>query len=350
MKTIDFDLLKAISETAGVPGYEKEIRDLILKELEGLTDEVRVDNMGSIIAVKKGRSDKKVMVSAHMDEIGFIVSHIDDDGFIRFHPLGGFDPKTLTSQRVLIHGKEKIVGVMGSKPVHIMSAEEKTKSPMLKDYFIDTGMPKALVEEKIYVGAPVTRLRSLIEMGDCVNGKSLDNRVSVYILLETLRELKGKSLPYDLIAAFTVQEEVGLRGAISAAHQVDPDFGINLDVTVAYDTPGAQPYENVTKLGRGTAIKIIDGHTICDYRMVDYLKSVAERDMIKYQLELLPAGGTDTAALQKSGKHGAIAGAISIPLRNMHSVIEMVDKHDIRATIELLKGALETLDKYEWAH
>lgn len=350
MKTIDFDLLKIISETAGAPGYEKEIRDLILKQLEGLVDEVRVDNMGNVLALKKGRADKKVMVSAHLDEIGFIVSHIDDDGFIRFHPLGGFDPKTLTSQRVLIHGKEKMVGVMGSKPIHIMSAEEKAKGPQLKDYFIDTGMPKAEVEEKIHIGSPVTRLRSLIEMGNCVNGKSLDNRVSVYILLETLRELKEKKLPYDLIAAFTVQEEVGLRGAISAAHQIDPDFGINLDVTVAYDTPGAQPYENVTKLGRGTAIKIIDGHTICDYRMVDYLKSVAERDMIKYQLELLPAGGTDTAALQKSGKRGAIAGAISIPLRNMHSVIEMVDKHDIRATIELLKGSLETLDKYEWSH
>jgi tetrahedral aminopeptidase len=350
MSAIHFDLLKRISESSGVPGFEKEIRELIVKELEGLVDEIKVDNMGNILATKKGRQDKKVMVSAHMDEIGFIVSYIDDEGYCRFQPLGGFDPKTLTSQRVLVHGKEKVVGVMGSKPVHIMSPEEKTKSPQLKDYFIDLGMKKDKVEQKISIGSPVTRLRSLIEMGDCVNGKSLDNRVSVYILLETLRELKDSTLPYDFVAAFTVQEEVGLRGAISAAHQVNPDFGINLDVTVAFDTPGAQAHESVTKLGKGTAIKIMDGHTICDYRMVDYLKHVAEREMITYQLEILPAGGTDTAALQKSGKNGSIAGAISIPLRNMHSVIEMVDKNDIRASIELLKSALETLDKYDWSH
>lgn len=350
MSTINFELLKRVSETPGVPGYEKPIRDLIIKELEGLVDEIFVDNMGSLIATKKGADSKKVMVTAHMDEIGFIVSHIDDDGFIRFLPLGGFDPKTLTSQRVTIHGREDVIGIMGTKPIHIMSPEERTKAPQLKDYFIDTGLSKDELDNKIYIGATVTRKRSLIELGDCVNGKSLDNRVSVFILLETLRELKGKMLPYDLVATFTVQEEVGLRGAMSAAHQVNPDWGINLDVTIAFDTPGAQPHENVTKLGKGTAVKIVDGHTICDYRMVDYLKSVAERDLIEYQLELLPAGGTDTAAVQKSGKNGAIAGAISIPLRNMHSVIEMVNKNDIRGTVELLKGALETIDKYDWSH
>lgn len=346
---IDSKLLKQICETPGVSGFEQAIRALILSELQELVDEVSVDNMGNIIAVKKGEEDKRVMIAAHMDEIGFIVNHIDEEGFLRFIPLGGFDAKTLTAQRVIVHGKKDLIGVMGSKPIHVMKPEERTKQVPISDYFIDLGMSKEEVLKWVEVGSPVTRERELIEMGDCVNSKSLDNRVSVFILLETLRALKNKEVPYDIYAVFTVQEEVGLRGAISAAHLIDPDFGFGLDVTIAFDVPGAQSHEAVTKLGKGAAIKVMDGMTICDYRMVKYLKEVADKNDIPWQAELLPAGGTDTAGIQRYGKKGAIAGAISIPLRHMHQTIEMVHKQDIANCIELLTEAVCDLDQYDWS-
>lgn len=345
---INIALLKKICETPGAPGFEQPIREFVLKEVTPLVDEVYLDNMGSIIAVKKGKQPKKVMVAAHLDEISFIVTHIDDDGFIRIHTLGGFDPKTLTAQRVIVHGKKDLIGVMGSKPIHLMKPDERNKAPQIQDYFVDLGMKKEEVEKYISIGNPITRERELIEMGDCVNSKSLDNRVSVFILLETLKALKGREVPYDIYGVFTVQEEVGLRGAISAAHRIDPDFGIALDITIAFDVPNAQPHEMITRLGEGTAIKIMDGSVISDYRMVNYLKELATKNKIPWQPEILTGGGTDTMGVQRYGKHGSIAGAISIPTRHVHSVIEMAHKEDIKSSIELLKLSLMNLDQYDW--
>lgn len=346
---IDIKLLSQICKAPGAPGYEQKIRQLIQKEVAPLVDKIEIDNLGNIIAIKKGKQDKRVMVAAHMDEIAFMVKHIDDDGFLRFQPLGGFDPKTLTSQRVIVHGKKDVIGVMGCKPIHLMKPEERTKQIPIAEYFIDLGMSKEEVEEIIFPGAPITRERHLIEMGHCVNAKSLDNRVSVYILIETLKNLKGKEIPYDLYAVFTVQEEVGLRGAISAAHLIDPDFGIALDVTIAFDVPGSSGHEKVTSLGEGTAIKIMDGMTICDNRMVEFMKKTANKQEIKWQPEILPAGGTDTAAIQRYGKKGAIAGAISIPLRNMHQTIEMAHKADIKETIALVTACIGEIDTHDWS-
>jgi len=346
---INVKLLKQICEAPGVPGYESKIRNLIIKEIEPLVDELHVDNMGNVITLKKGESgDKKAMVGAHMDEIGFIVTHIDDNGFLRFTTLGGFDPKTLTAQRVIVHGKEDIIGVMGTKPIHVMSPEEKNKMPKIKDYYVDLGMPKKEVEKYVEVGSPITRERELIEMGNCVNCKSIDNRVSVFILIETLRNLN--KCPYDVYGVFTVQEEVGIRGANVAAHSINPDFGFGLDTTIAYDLPGAAAHEKVTSLGAGTAIKILDAMTICDYRMVDYMKKTADKNKIKWQPELLTAGGTDTAGIQRMGKSGAISGAVSIPTRHLHQVIEMANKDDISSSIDLLSKCLEELKGYDWSH
>ncbi len=188
---IDVPLLARICEAPGAPGFEIKIRELVLKELKGLADKVRVDNMGNVVALKKGKSaKKKSMAAAHMDEIGFIVTHVDDNGFIRFNPLGGFDPKTLTSQRVIVHGKKDVIGVMGCKPIHIMTPEERGKNLKLSDYFIDLGMSKKEVDKIVTIGDPVTRRSELLELGDCVNVKSLDNRVSVFVLLEALRAMK----------------------------------------------------------------------------------------------------------------------------------------------------------------
>lgn len=347
---LNIDLLKKISETPGAPGFEERIRKLVISEIDPLVDEWYIDNIGNLIAVRKGSSDKKLMVTTHMDEISFIVTHIEDDGFIRFHPLGGFDPKTLTAQRVVVHGKQDLIGVMGSKPIHIMKPEERTKAPLITDYYIDMGMSKAELEKFISIGDPITRERELIEIGECINAKSLDNRVSVFILIETLKELAKLELPYNLYAVFTVQEEVGIRGVSPATHAIQPDFGINLDVTIAYDTPGAQAWEVITKLGKGTAIKIADGSVICDTRMVKFMKYMAEKHGIAWQPEIMVAGGTDTAGLQRSGKGGSISGGISIPTRHIHSVIEMAHKNDVIDSIRLLKNCVLELDKFDWSH
>ncbi len=346
---IDLDLLGRVCEAPGAPGFEKPIRDLVLSEVKGLADDIRVDAMGNVVALVKGASsEKKTMAAAHMDEIGFIVTHIDDKGFIRFNPLGGFDPKTLTAQRVFVHGREDVLGVMGSKPIHIMAPEERSKSIKLQDFFIDTGLPAEKVKELIEIGDSITRERSLVEMGDCVNVKSLDNRVSVYLLIETLKVLKGKTPTYDFYAVFTVQEEVGLRGANTSALEIQPDFAFGLDTTIAYDVPGSKPQERCTSLGKGVGIKIMDSSVICDRRMVAYMKDLAEKESITWQPEILAAGGTDTAGMQRMSPGGSIAGAVSIPTRNIHQVIEMSHKGDIAAGIQLLASAVCNLDSWDW--
>lgn len=345
---LNIKLLKEICEIAGAPGYEQRIRELVIKEVEPLVDEIKTNNLGNVYAIKKGENSKRVMVGAHMDEIGFIVTHIDDKGFVRFHTLGGFDPKTLTAQRVIVHGKKDLMGVMGSKPIHVMTSEEKSKLPKTTDYFIDLGLPKEEVEKLVKVGDPITRYSELMEMGECVNCKSIDNRVSVFILIETLRNLKDKKVPFDIYGVFTVQEEVGLRGANVSALDIKPDFGFGLDTTIAYDLPGAQAHEEITKLGKGTAIKIMDASTICDYRMVDYMKQTANKHKIDWQPEILTAGGTDTAGIQRMNEGGAISGAVSIPTRHLHQTIEMAHKKDISDSISLLEKCLMELDSFNW--
>jgi putative aminopeptidase FrvX len=347
---VNFSLLKKISETPGVSGYEKPIRDYIITELKKLGLAYTIDAIGNLTVHVQGEdSSKRVMVAAHMDEIGFIVTHVDAQGFVRFNALGGFDPKTLTSQRVIVHGKGKdLLGVMGSKPIHVMSAAERDKPAKLEEYFIDLGLPKEDVDQYVSVGTPITRERTLEWMGNCVNGKSLDNRISVFVLLETLKYLS--KTPYDVYACFTVQEEVGLRGAQVAAHTINPHFAFALDTTIAYDVPGARDFEKVTELGKGTAIKILDSSTIADYRMVNYMKQTAQKFNVVWQPELLTAGGTDTAPLQRFGKNGSIAGAVSIPTRHIHQVIETVHKNDIIESIKLLKVCLENLHHYNFDH
>jgi len=347
--SLNLTLLEAICQAPGAPGYEQKIRELILKQLKGLVDEVELDNMGNIYAIKRGKSDKKIMIGAHMDEIGFIVTHIDEKGFIRFHTLGGFDPKTLTAQRVIIHGREDVMGVMAVKPIHVMTQEERNKNPKTTDFFIDTGRSKEEVEALISIGDPITRERTFIEMGDCVNSKSLDNRLAVFILIETLNKLKDQEVPYDVYGVFTVQEEVGIRGANVSALKINPDFGFGLDTTIAYDLPGAAAHEKITSLGDGAAIKIMDASTICDYRMVEYMKQVAQRNKIKWQPEILTAGGTDTAGIQRMNAGGAIAGAVSIPTRHLHQVIEMAHKEDIQSSIDLLTHCVKEIDGFNWA-
>ena len=350
MKKVNIPLLSKICEAPGAPGFEQVIRKLILTEIEGLADDISVDNMGNITALVNGQSDDKLMLAAHMDEIGFIVTHVDDNGFLRFHPLGGFDPKTLTAQRVLVHGTKTLVGVMGSKPIHVMSADEKNKAPKISDYYIDLGLPKKEVDKYISAGNPITRERDLIEMGECVNCKSIDNRVSVYTLIEVLKQLKNTTPPVTVAAVFTVQEEVGIRGAAVATQALKPRWGIAIDTTIAYDLPGASAHEKITELGKGAAIKIMDTSAISDYRMIANLKEVARQKGIAVQTEILTGGGTDTMAIQRMTAGGSIAGAVSIPTRHIHQVIEMAHKNDIICAVNILVGIIGQMDELSWEH
>lgn len=346
---VDIKLLKNICETPGAPGFENKVRNLVFKEIENCVDDINIDNMGNVIALKKGKDEtKSVMIAAHMDEIGFIVTHINDKGFLKFHPLGGFDPKTLTSQRVIVHGKKNLVGVMGSKPIHVMTTEEKNRVPKIQDYYIDLGLEKSEVDKIVKVGDPVTRERGLIEMGDCINCKSLDNRISVFVLIEALKKIKTPD--FNTYAVFTVQEEVGIRGAQVATQKIKPDFGFGLDTTIAYDVPGAAEHEKITSLGKGVAIKIMDASAICDTRMVQFMRKTANAHNIQWQNEILTAGGTDTASIQRMTPGGSIAGAFSIPTRHIHQVIEMVHKKDVQNCIDLLTYCLEELKDFDWNH
>ena len=349
---MDIKLFKDLCEAIGAPGFEYGVRELIIKEMTPLADEIKVDNIGNVVALIKGKSsEKSIMCAAHMDEIGFIVRHIDDNGFIRILPLGGFDAKTLTAQRVTVHGKKDLPGCMGVKPIHVMTPDERTKMPAVTDYVVDLGMTKEEVEKYVTIGDPITRVSNLVEMGDCLNVKSIDNRGGCYMLVQACKAIvkSGQRPDYDLYAVFTVQEEVGLRGAHAATLAINPTFAFALDTTIAFDTPGSGAHDKCTVLGKGTAIKVYDGTLITDRRMVDYMRALADEAKIPYQLELLAAGGTDAGALQKFTAGGSVCGALSIPVRNVHQHIEMAHKVDVQASEDLLALLFTNLTRWDWS-
>lgn len=284
------------------------------------------------------------MASAHLDEISLIATYVDDNGFIRFHTLGGFDPRTLYTQRVSVQASTSLPGVIGCKPAHLLKDEEKKQAPKIEELFIDVGLPADVVKERVKPGTLIVRERELIEMGDNVTGKSLDNRASVYILIEAIK--KAKNLDIEFYGVFTVQEEVGLRGARVAASGINPDVGINLDITLANDFPGVEPQQRITELGKGTAIKVMDGSVICTGSLVEFMESTANNNGIPFQREVLTAGGTDTSAMQYLTGVGARVGCISTPTRYVHSTVETASQKDIDSSVELLSALLKELHKY----
>ncbi len=340
---LNLALLKQLSEVAGIPGWEDRVRALVQKELKGLVDDIRTDALGNVIAHKKGKG-KKVMLAAHMDEIGFYVKHIDDKGFLRVQNVGGFDTRNLFARQVTVHTtKGDLLGLMnpGTKPIHTSTPEERNKIPTLAEFFVDTGLSAEEVKKQIKVGDPVTLKQEAKELGNFFTGKAMDDRVAVFVLLESLKHLKNKKLPYDVYAVFTAQEEVGIRGAITSSYGVEPDIGIALDVTLAADTPGNPSDQAVTELGKGVAIKVMDGYSISHRGLVQTFVNLAEKKKIPYQMEVLPAGGTDAAGIQKS-RAGVPSITLSIPTRYIHTVTECVHVDDVAATIELLNAYLQT--------
>lgn len=341
---MNLDLLKKIVELPGAPGHETPIRAYIREQIEPHVDEVYTDSIGNLVARVKG-DGPTVMMAAHMDEISLITTHVDDKGFIRFSTLGGFDPETLVNQRVWVHGTETVPGVIGGKPIHTQSDEQKKSKTKLKELFIDTGLPGDKVKEIVKDGSVVTRIGELIELGDCLTGKSLDNRISVYILIEALK--KAASCNSDLHAVFTVQEEVGIRGARVAAQKIQPEIGIALDTTIANDLPGSGDHESCTKLGDGTAVKVMDKSVICTPGLVAHLERLAEERNITHQREVLTAGGTDTSGMQYLVGIGSYVTCISTPTRYIHSTVETVSKRDVEAGIELAAAAIESIGDYK---
>ncbi len=330
------DLMRSLTQASGIPGCEDEIRRVVASEMRTITEDMRVDTLGNVIAKISGGGGPRVALAAHIDEIGFIVRFIDDSGYIRLQPAGGFDPRTLVAQRVAVHTRNDgpLVGTLmpGVKPIHLMGPNDK-KDLDLNDFFVDLGMPAEDVAAKVQIGDMVTMRRDFEEIGDMVISKSLDDRIGVYVMLEAVRAA-GK-VDAEVYAIATVQEEVGLRGATTAAYGVQPEITIAIDTTIAGDIPGMPADASVTKLRHGTAIKVFDSSQLPNRNLVAHLQEIAEAHDIPFQLEVLPRGGTDAGAFQRAAE-GSVTCTISIPSRYVHTVNEMCAKADIQASVDLL--------------
>lgn len=340
-------LLKELCEAPGIPGRERAVIDIMTRELKKTTDNVKVGHMGNVIGFRKGsqESAKKVMIAAHMDEIGFVVSYIDKDGFIRFARRGGHQPRVLISQRVKIFGKQQLVGVVEGPPLHLTKQADRTKAPELTDLYIDTGMKKENLEKMVEIGDIIVLDRMFVEQGDVCIAKAFDDRIGCYVMLEVMKRLQKVGV--DVYAVGTAQEEVGLRGAMSAAKDINPDFGVAIDVTAAFDTPDVREHHQVTQLGKGVAIKISDQMSISNYGIVEFARKIARKYDIPYQPEILSFGGTDAAGMQIFGR-GPVC-SLSVPTRYVHSPNEMVYKDDIEAAIRLLVKFIEECEQCQLA-
>jgi putative aminopeptidase FrvX len=340
MDSPNFALLRQLCETPGIAGREERMRALVATAMQPLVDEMQTDTLGNLVGIRRG-DGPKVMIAAHMDEIGFFVSHIDDHGFLRIHPVGGFDARTLVAQRVQVHGfaGESLAGSIqpAAKPIHLLHRDE-IKPAKMEELFVDIGLPVEQVRQKVEVGDMVTIDRGLVDAGDCVMGKALDDRVGVFVMLEALRAARQTSA--TIIAAATAQEEVGLRGALPATYAAQPDIAIALDVSLALDIPGMAPELAITRLGNGVALKVMDSSHISHPLLLRHFRDLAEAENIPYQLEILPRGGTDAGAMQLA-REGAAAITISIPTRYVHTANETTSRADIAGAIQLLARFLE---------
>jgi putative aminopeptidase FrvX len=332
------ELLKELCETPAIPGREQALIDIMVRELRKTCDKVEIDDLGNVLGYKKGTKPgaRKIMIAAHMDEIGFVVSHIDKNGFLRFSPRGGHVPRVLVSQRVKILGRKTLIGVVEGSPA-FLKREDMQKTPEIKDLFIDTGLPEKDVHKQVAIGDAIVLDREFLEQGDICMAKAFDDRVGCYVILETMKRLKR--LPVNVYVVGTTQEEVGVRGAFTATRGIIPDIGIALDVTAAFDVPGVAEHEHVSQLGNGVAIKIADASTISNHGIVKNMQALARKHRIKHQLEILPFGGTDAMAMQRHG-NGAVC-TLSVPARYVHSPNEIIHKKDLEATIALLVKFIE---------
>jgi endoglucanase len=321
------DLIRRLTEAFGPAGREGQVREIIQKEIEGLADSVDITPLGGLNAVVNKGGAPRIMLAAHMDEIGLVISHVDDRGFARFQPIGGLNPKTMVGHRVVF--AEGIVAAIG-----IEEPFDRSKAVTLDQLFLDFGS-ESDKDSPVRVGEIGAFFRPFAQVGDRLVAKSLDDRIGVAILIESMRQLK--ETPMEVQFAFTVQEEVGLRGAGTSAFGLEPDLAIAIDVTATGDTP--KGLKMAVELGKGPAIKVRDVGMLSDPRLIDLMVDRAEKAKIPYQLEVLEQGRTDAAAIQLT-RFGVPSGALSIPCRYIHTPSEMVDVGDVKQAISLLNAIL----------
>ena len=319
--------MRNLIQINGVSGNETAVAGYIKNEILSYADKVYEDTLGNLVAVRKG-SGPKVMVMAHMDQIGLVATFVDEKGFVRISSVGYVNPKATVGRPVVFENGEKGVFVCGN---------EEKKDLKLSDCYVDIGaIDREEALRRIEIGMTATFISETFSTGERIVSNALDNRVGCYCLMETLRRLKDPSC--ELYAVFTVQEEVGLRGAKVSGFEIQPDIALALDVTLSGDHPDAP--KTPAELGKGTAIKLRDRSAICSKEIVEDLENLANRKGIPAQRDVLSAGGTDIGSVQLLGR-GVQVGGLSIPIRYCHSAVEMADRRDIEATINLLTAYLE---------
>ena len=342
-----YDLLQRLSDAHGISGYEGDVRAIARQELSSYGD-VRVDMPGNLIVTKKGTTPS-IMLAAHIDEIGLAVKHIDDNGFLKFVKVGGWFDQTLLNQRVIVHSKDPCFGVIGSKPPHVMKEEERKKPVDAKDMFIDVGASSAdeVSEMGIEIGTSVSIDQNLVRLaGDRVTGKALDNRAGAALLIEVMKRISD--IKPTVHAVFTVQEEVGLKGARTAAFGLDPDVAIAIDTCIAGDHPGITKDESAMEVGKGAAITVMDAGgrgVITHPKVLAWLRETAKKNKIAHQLDVSDGGTTDATAISLT-REGIPSGVISVATRYLHSPVEVLSLEDMESCADLIAHAVRTAGKW----
>ena len=342
------EALEKLSNANGVTGREAEVRELMKNYLKPYVDETREDRLGNLIAFKKGNKDAPtVMLAAHMDEVGLMIKNIKRKGFLQFAKVGGIDDRVLLAQKVIVHtDKGPLTGVIGSKPPHIQTEEERKKFIEADRLFIDVGAKNKEEAEKmgVQVGDVVSFDTKFVQIGEnVVLGKALDDRIGYAMMIETLRRLQ--KVDCNVYAVGTIQEEVGLRGATIAAFQVEPDVGIALDATVAGDMPGVEEGKAPAKMGEGPVVTVADAGLIAHPKVLRLLIDSAKENKIPYQLETGIRGSTDAARISLS-REGVPSGVISVATRYIHSPAAILNLDDVEKTVKLAVAAIEKVPKY----
>jgi len=341
------DLLRELSDAFGVSGFEDEVRALIAERIRPYVDDVNVDALGNLLATRGGSSDRVLMLDAHTDEVGFMVKWIDESGFLRIAPIGGWDERIIPGHRVEIRTRagETRHGVIGVAPPHILSVEERRKPIPLEKLFVDIGATskQEAADLGVCIGDPLTIHYPFLEVCEgYVTGKAFDDRAGCAVLLETAERLAERNLPMKMVFSFSFGEEVGLRGARTAAFQIEPDLAIALEGTIGADTPGIPEESQPTRLGRGPAISVADRSIIVSPKLVRALERTADAAAIPYQYKLPTYGGSDAGAIHLT-RGGVIAGIVSVPCRFIHSPISTLRLNDYENTVRLITQFIPTL-------
>ena len=332
------DLLKRLVSAKGASGNEDEVRQLIIEEITPLTHQVTVDRMGNVIGYKRGSvPGKKVMLCAHMDEVGFIITRIEENGMLKFGTIGSIDARILPSKRIRI-GNEGIPGVFGIKAIHLQEPAERETAVKAKQLYIDIGAKtREEAERKVKPGDYAVFDSEMVYFGEGkVKSRALDDRAGCAALIEALKA----DCPFDLYACFTVQEEVGIRGAKVAAYNIKPDMALIIEGTTCSDVPGIEPQNFSTRMGMGPAISIADLSSYSNKKMVAYLIERAEKASIPYQIKESLTGGNDAGDIQRS-RGGVMTSVVSIPCRYIHSPSSVMDLEDFNNTIRLVQEFLK---------